>query len=284
MKISNVALLSVAAATAIAAPLATVTVHQHVKQTVVVEGYVYVNGATTTTGYRTVENPVAVTAVATTAAEAPVTTAAAVEAAATTAAAVAPEIQDADVNESTEAATVATPADIATTYEQPATTQAEPTQEATQAAAASSNSDSGSSSFASEMLNAHNQKRALHQDTPSLSWSDDLASYAQNYADAYDCSGSLTHSGGPYGENLAIGYGTSGAVDGWYSEIKDYDFGASTYSAASGHFTQVVWKASTELGCGVKSCGGLWGDYVICSYNPAGNMIGDFAANVKPLK
>ncbi|CAR30441.1 CAP domain-containing protein [Lachancea thermotolerans CBS 6340] len=148
---------------------------------------------------------------------------------------------------------------------------------------AAASSTSGSSSFASAILQAHNDKRSLHQDTSSLSWSDELASYAQDYADNYDCSGTLTHSGGPYGENLAAGYSGTGAVDAWYSEIKSYDWSDPNYSSSTGHFTQLVWKSTSEVGCGIKSCGSGTGDYVICSYKSAGNVIGSFAENVKSL-
>merc|ERR1712079_167404 len=48
-----------------------------------------------------------------------------------------------------------------------------------------------------------------------------------------------------------------GAVDMWYSEIKDYTFGTepSQGGPVTGHFTQVVWKGSTEVGVGVGQKG-----------------------------
>jgi len=54
----------------------------------------------------------------------------------------------------------------------------------------------------------------------------------------------------------------------------------------NGHFTQVVWKNSTELGCGaaqgVKTFQGNQYNafYVVCQYGPAGNVIGQFDDNV----
>ncbi|VEU19685.1 DEKNAAC100752 [Brettanomyces naardenensis] len=148
-------------------------------------------------------------------------------------------------------------------------------------APASSSSDSSSaglSGFASQILSEHNAKRALHG-VPDLEWDDTLATYAQNYADQYDCSGSLVHSGGPYGEDLALGYSITGAVDAWYSEGDNYDYGAcSVYD----HFTQVIWKSTTQLGCGQKTCNSYYGTYIVCSYGPAGNIIGECSANVLP--
>ena len=70
-----------------------------------------------------------------------------------------------------------------------------------------------------------------------------------------------------------------------YNEIKDYNFKDPTKSTGvTGHFTQVVWKASTKLGIG-KATGtndGMTCDYVVARYAPAGNMGGDYEANVLP--
>lgn len=54
-------------------------------------------------------------------------------------------------------------------------------------------------------------------------------------------------------ENLYAATGGSpprAATDGWYSEVKDYDRNNPQYS----HFTQMVWRATTELGCAVANC------------------------------
>jgi pathogenesis-related protein 1 len=135
------------------------------------------------------------------------------------------------------------------------------------------------SSFQSQILNEHNVKRALHG-VSALSWDSTLEAYAQAYADKYDCSGTLTHSGGQYGENLALGYTVTGSVDAWYDEGANYDYG-STCSVLD-HFTQVVWKSTTKVGCGQKQCGSYYGTYIICSYDPAGNYIGECSSEVLP--
>lgn len=195
---------------------------------------------------------------------------------------------------STTTSPTAIPEEVITTsaIQQPTTTSvsASPTQIVTSISSASKTEDTtisdnpGLSSFASSILAEHNAKRSLHKNTGSLNWSDELATYAQNYADNYDCSGSLTHSGGPYGENLALGYsGSSGAVNAWYDEISDYDFTNPGFSSNSGHFTQLVWKGTSEVGCGIKSCNNEWHDYIICSYNSPGNVGGEYADNVNPL-
>ncbi len=47
----------------------------------------------------------------------------------------------------------------------------------------------------------------------------------------------------------------------------------------TGHFTQVVWKASKEFGIGkAKTKDGSW--MVVANYHPAGNLLGSYVENV----
>lgn len=132
-----------------------------------------------------------------------------------------------------------------------------------------------------QLLTTHNQLRKQHQ-SPPLHWDAKLAQYAQNYAE--QCQ--FRHSKGPYGENLATGYATpKKAVQIWYDESKLYSYQRPGFSMDTGHFTQLVWKNSTKLGCAMVSCdgkNGTPGDYVVCEYNPPGNVVapGYFEENV----
>jgi hypothetical protein len=51
------------------------------------------------------------------------------------------------------------------------------------------------------------------------------------------------------------------------------------------HFTQLIWRDTKQLGCGVANCGGL--EYWVCRYAPPGNWNGEkpgvLAANVPPV-
>lgn len=133
--------------------------------------------------------------------------------------------------------------------------------------------------FALEILEVHNEKRALHG-AQKLSWNDTVYEYAAQYASKYDCSGKLVHSGGSYGENLAIGYTVVGGANAWYDEGDTYVYGSeSTYN----HFTAMIWNSSYAVGCAYKYCNAVWGTYIICSYYPAGNVIGQCSKNVFPL-
>ena len=291
MKFSTALLTTATAATVLAAPAAvTVTEHVHEEATITVQGYVYFSNGQAYTSVSTVgaNDNNAVTATATAGSANQVTgllqeNALGVVAStnAQTDSTSSTTTITATVTSTSVTPTTTTPEPATTTTAEPVTT-AEPTTTSTTAAAAATTT-AAASDFQTSMLNEHNIKRALHANTPDLTWSETLAAYAQNYADNYDCSGTLTHSGGEYGENLALGYGTTGAVDGWYDEISSYDYSNPGFSEATGHFTQVVWASTSQVGCGIKTCGDVWGDYIICSYEDAGNVIGEFPENVLAL-
>jgi len=72
------------------------------------------------------------------------------------------------------------------------------------------------------------------------------------------------------------------AVDGWYEEGEKFGwrYGVDSFSSDTGHFTQVIWKSATKVGCAMAE-GTKW-TYVVCNYD-AGNMMGQFNQNVLPL-
>ena len=134
------------------------------------------------------------------------------------------------------------------------------------------------------LVDAHNHYRADHGASP-LTWSNTLASVAQSWADRLLADGCrLVHSDGDtYGENLFFGgppgaFGPEKAVDTWYSEVKDYSFNDPGFSMKTGHFTQVVWRGTREVGCGASVCPS--GDIVVCNYSPPGNVRGEYTENV----
>ncbi|HEY5871149.1 MAG TPA: CAP family protein [Candidatus Tectomicrobia bacterium] len=90
------------------------------------------------------------------------------------------------------------------------------------------------------------------------------------------------------GENLAMFRSShheppppAAVVERWYRKINDYTFTQPGFQAHTGHFTQVVWKASHALGIGMAQAGdGTW--YIVGHYSPPGNITGHFPANVLP--
>jgi uncharacterized protein YkwD len=136
--------------------------------------------------------------------------------------------------------------------------------------------------FSQQILQAHNFWRAKHH-APNLVWDESLARYAHDHAS--NCV--FKHSVAPkYGENLIAGYRSiPTAIHAWYAENQLYSYRNPGFSYQTGHFTQLIWKGTTRVGCGYADCAGRNGTpgrYLVCEYAPAGNIIGKkyFSANV----
>uniref|UniRef100_A0AAY4EIA1 SCP domain-containing protein n=1 Tax=Denticeps clupeoides TaxID=299321 RepID=A0AAY4EIA1_9TELE len=134
--------------------------------------------------------------------------------------------------------------------------------------------------FEKEFLDAHNTYRQKHG-APPLTMSRELSRAAQKWAEKLLAANILKHSDTDDGENLF--YASSNeAVDKWYNEIEKYKFSRPGFQSGTGHFTQVVWKSSKELGLGVATDGRTI--IVVGQYHPAGNVTnpGYFQENVLP--
>lgn len=137
------------------------------------------------------------------------------------------------------------------------------------------------------MITAHNQWRTK-TGVPPVKWSTALADSSQRWANTLAQAGcNMEHSTTQYGENifwagpLSSSDGASSVqevidqnvVDSWGNEVKDYDYANNSCHGVCGHYTQVVWKDTKEVGCGMAICpdnGQTW----VCQYYPKGNMIG----------
>ena len=136
------------------------------------------------------------------------------------------------------------------------------------------------------ILVAHNRLRTEHC-APPLTWSEELEAAARRWVETLEARGcAFDHDPQTeQGENLAY-FAPAGSrspeevAELWHSEVERYDFRRATFSMETGHFTQLVWAATERLGCASATCGGgtLW----VCRYDPPGNVMGAFAANVKP--
>ncbi|KAM5535477.1 hypothetical protein V8D89_010814 [Ganoderma adspersum] len=131
-------------------------------------------------------------------------------------------------------------------------------------------------------LDRHNRWRQLFG-AEDLQWSDDLAAKAQEYAG--QCQ--LQHSNGalgPVGENLVAATGSFNAGDAMGQFVMDID-DFNPHDIIFSHFTQVIWSSTTQLGCGVALCDGMFpghsaATYHVCLYDPVGNVIGEERLNL----
>jgi uncharacterized protein YkwD len=163
----------------------------------------------------------------------------------------------------------------------------------TSEAAAKTRADtSASTALAKEMVAAHNQVRASAKPTPKpslppMTWSPEAARVAQAWANA--CRFEHNAKRGKYGENLAAaappGSRTNAqVVHDWGAEAADYTYSSNTCAPGKvcGHYTQVVWRDTTQVGCATAICTKnspfgarapkwqLW----VCNYTPPGNYVG----------
>ena len=147
----------------------------------------------------------------------------------------------------------------------------------------------GSALLKSVMLAAHNGARGDVGVAP-LVWSDTLVASARGYAEDMARSGRFEHAAQPMapgrlGENLWTG--TRGAyrydemAGHWIAERGDFvnlptpNFSRTGRAQDVTHYTQIVWRGSTAVGCALAS--NRTDDFLVCRYAPAGNVMGQAA-------
>jgi hypothetical protein len=141
------------------------------------------------------------------------------------------------------------------------------------------------------ILVAHNEARrtvrpVARPPLPPVAWSEPLASIARDHA--LGCRFRHNRHRGDVGENLFATTVVSprsaveDAVESWVAERKNYTIADNRCAAGTmcGHYTQVIWRETRRVGCGVAACtsgspfnGRPW-TLVVCNYEPFGNIIG----------
>ena len=61
------------------------------------------------------------------------------------------------------------------------------------------------------------------------------------------------------------------ATDQWYAEIKNFNFANKCSTPKTGHFTQLVWKDSIEIGAGMAVARNGW-RLLVARYSAPGNV------------
>jgi uncharacterized protein YkwD len=137
-----------------------------------------------------------------------------------------------------------------------------------------------------DMLAAHNAARR-HVGLAPMAWSRALAADARKYARQMSRARQFAHSNPvpgarPQGENLWMGthdaYSFAEMAGAWVDEGQLYDGGSISQAMSNGsfdaigHYTQIIWRGTTMVGCAVVSNADE--DYLVCRYSPAGNVMG----------
>lgn len=127
------------------------------------------------------------------------------------------------------------------------------------------------------ILEDHNRIRA-GLGLGALKWNCTLAASAQEWA----AKGKFIHrENRTYGENMFVStnaaIATSMAAFNWEKEKEFWNNTAGTCQAGKfcNHYTQIVWRATTQIGCGInRNASGQWKTLMVCNYDPAGNSKG----------
>lgn len=140
--------------------------------------------------------------------------------------------------------------------------------------------------FEERLLASHNRERDMYN-IPELRWDAKLAEKARGWARELAATGKFEHSrnvpGQPFeGENIWGGrhgfFGPETMVDLWISEKRYFKPGTFPNNSTTGrvedvsHFTQVVWRDTARVGCGLVR--GQRRDVLVCRYSNPGNIYG----------
>jgi hypothetical protein len=135
----------------------------------------------------------------------------------------------------------------------------------------------------------HNKYRA-EVGVPPVKWSAAMQKGGEEWALhlAEDEGLRLVHSSTSYGENLSGGPGVWSTDKDAYTALefavtsfgneKKYYKGTPVSTDSNfyryGHYTQMVWRTTREIGCAVAKRKDISGYVVVCRYSPPGNMVG----------
>jgi pathogenesis-related protein 1 len=144
------------------------------------------------------------------------------------------------------------------------------------------------------IVDAHNKLRAEVGIAEKLSYSPALAAAAQAWADnlkqTNHCQMRHSKPNGQYGENLyweaalswsdgrkeLLNVSSEQVVAQWGKEKANYDYSSNQCAEGKmcGHYTQIVWRSTSSIGCGMAVCEDTKEQVWACQYLPAGNWIG----------
>ena len=134
--------------------------------------------------------------------------------------------------------------------------------------------------FTDDCVQEHNYYRSL-ENLPPLELSNNLTISSERWAKELQLNKKFEHSTTPFGENLFLiqnGIGNCKvAVKAWYNEKSLFPKGSLVGDGDFhdyGHYTQVMWNTTTQVGCGIADSEDKSVDIIVCQYNSPGNIVG----------
>ncbi|XP_035279623.1 serotriflin isoform X2 [Anguilla anguilla] len=118
-----------------------------------------------------------------------------------------------------------------------------------------------------------------------MNWSSEISANAQKWADTcamgHSTQSKRTVGNIICGENIYMSSHPdpwSSAINAWNSEKEFYTYSQSVNWNAVGHFTQMIWRRTNEVGCGVAHCPSNSSAqyFYVCHYSPPGNFRGQY--------
>ncbi|GAM86173.1 hypothetical protein ANO11243_041840 [Dothideomycetidae sp. 11243] len=176
---------------------------------------------------------------------------------------------------------------------------------ATKTSAKPTSSGGTASTYQQAVVDHHNYHRANHS-SPAIAWDQGLADTAMSIAKTCVYAHKMDASSTPYGQNIAAGVGASDIgrtisdlfYNGEVSKFTGYGQAQPDMSGFEGwgHFSQIVWAASTKVGCATWDCNtqglanfqGPCTDgsaacnnfFTVCNFSPPGNVEGEYGSNI----
>ena len=141
------------------------------------------------------------------------------------------------------------------------------------------------------LLNEQNKYRAIHN-SKDLSLDNKIIQDATIYVESlskkselFESSGTYYQGDGKYGENFyycnkeECRTNVKLAVTTWYEESSKYNFDSNIGIKGTYNFTQMIWKNTKKIGCGIGQKNEE--NYIIvCFYYPRGNIEEQYKDNV----
>ncbi|XP_028296100.1 cysteine-rich venom protein latisemin-like [Gouania willdenowi] len=137
--------------------------------------------------------------------------------------------------------------------------------------------DETSSAEQTEIVNKHNTLRRGVSPSASnmlkMSWNREASANAQRWANKCTMKHSPPSLSSGCGENIYMSSKKdtwSEAIQSWYDEVKNWRYGVGSVNGGEvGHFTQIVWYKSNQIGCAMAHCPNAGYKYFyVCHYCP----------------